>query len=453
MGSVSAAPPPHAPQRLRVAGGALQAHGGPPSRHAPPLGARAAGKSTLANALLFCSSEDEDWYKGQQTDKQYTLEALVAHAPPDVELPSLCALLRDEGRLAALLKDAAVDVRVLEPPEGPPARAAELHASRMAQLAAHCRGLPRAQANPFQRFLLPCGNVSDTTTSVGIALRYGRRVHLSIAFRSLEELQAMAFEFVQLRRHGAIDIDADPEGEGRLKLAYATYKMVTAGEPVDKDQLELDEASDGGLLDAGLPSDSKDVQVCARLVERVRNEYAVFVGGGASLHADRLAAHEQLARLMSKQSVDALAVRSISLYHPSAMLEGGNGLVDLPGLNASGVIEQVQTRDGVQASSTGAVVVVLNKSIDAADIVTAKLAEYRVLRLALSRDEASRKRLIFVFNCARRRAARQPSRAATVRVRPQRATCCPHLRAARRDAQARSRAASCSWPTCPRPRA
>jgi hypothetical protein len=129
--------------------------------------------------------------------------------------------------------------------------------------------------------------------------------------------------------------------------------------------------------------------------------------------------HDQLVRMMDhKDGALALAFRHMALYYPSAMLKGGGGLVDLPGLNAASVIEQLESRNGVTASSTGAVVVMLDKTLGAAREVLRKLKGFCVLRQALGGGHAARKHVIFLYNRARPLGCHMPRACAESRGAP-----------------------------------
>jgi hypothetical protein len=295
-------------------------------------------------------------------------------------------------------------------------RSIEVDKRRMEQLREHGLKRERAQGNPFREFVLPCGNVSSTTTSLSLSVRYGKVVHICVMYRDLTELQSLAFEYVALRRSQET---LGREDKNKTALAYATYKMITTGDPVDQHAYALLDAKDEHL-----PESQEAVEVCAQLKRTADLRREVYIGPGDSLVVDRLAMHDQLVRMMNhKDDALALAFRHVALYYPSAMLEGGGGLVDLPGLNAASVIEQLETRNGVTASSTGAVVVVLDKDLSAALEVQRKLEEFGVLRQALGGGHAARKHVIFVYNCTRPLSGLMPRACAQCVMRPLLAEC------------------------------
>ena len=237
--------------------------------------------------------------------------------------------------------------------------------------------------------MLPCGDQANTTTAVATSLRYGQVMQLSVHWWTHAEMQERAFEYVKMRR----SVDFDQEAN-EVRLAYAQYKMVTTGTLADDSSLALDDDA----LDDELPASAHDVRVCDEIATLVKQPYRTFVGGGKSLHLDQLLVHAKLRELMRSRSVGALAVRRVTIYQPCTVLEGGNGLVDLPGLNTASPLEQLQTHAAVTHGSTGAVIVVLSRSLGGDQEAMKKLNDYGVLEAVLLR----RMRVDFVFNRTRR---------------------------------------------------
>ena len=349
---------------------------------------RCAGKSTLANALLYLSSKGDVAYGASSID-DYQLEGLLDSGHPrardneDNEVPPFAELLRnDELRAHWALE-------LLEPSDTDVQRSADAASQRERQLREHNLADRRSAKNPFETYVLPCGDQANTTTAVATSLRYGQVMQLSVHWWTHAEMQERAFEYVKMRR----SVDFDQEAN-EVRLAYAQYKMVTTGTLADDSSLALDDDA----LDDELPASAHDVRVCDEIATLVKQPYRTFVGGGKSLHLDQLLVHAKLRELMRSRSVGALAVRRVTIYQPCTVLEGGNGLVDLPGLNTASPLEQLQTHAAVTHGSTGAVIVVLSRSLGGDQEAMKKLNDYGVLEAVLLR----RMRVDFVFNRTRR---------------------------------------------------
>lgn len=361
------------------------------------VGENGVGKTTLANAVLFNSSEGREAYLSRPPD--YQLESLLDNltdnpltlAPTgsvqpqseEDEVPSFARLLGD----AELRARWAVDR--LEDPLLNAADAKELAKKRAQQLLERNQQV-EAKVNPFISYVLPCGDECTTTTAVTTSVRYGHVVQMSMRLLTLDELREQAFVFVRLHRAREHCDDLDIAAE--LRIAYAAFKMICTGKFADK--YELDDDGYPDRVVGTLPSSLADVVVCRELTELVQHSRRTFVSDGASLDLDPLLMHNKLSELMGSRCVRALAVRRVVIYLPCTVLKGGNSLGDVPGFNTASVPEQMQTATAVAASTTGALVVMLRRNLDSDAEVQGKLMDFGIVKKVL----LGRMLVHFVFN-------------------------------------------------------
>lgn len=141
-----------------------------------------------------------------------------------------------------------------------------------------------------------------------------------------------------------------------------------------------------------LPSDVNSVTVSDTVCDMVKVPQIVYVGTG-NLSRD----HAVLSSLIEKSTNDDLHIlitKRIQLYEPVALLEGGTGLVDLPGTNTMGAAEIVHTKKGVEEA--GVIFVVLKKELGSDESSAAVLEESGVLKRVLL--ERPSNPVVFLFN-------------------------------------------------------
>lgn len=354
-----------------------------------------AGKSTLISALLLTSSEGEVTYSIR--DDGYRLEGVlysnVAGYPPTVRELLAAPELQEKHKVV-----------LLEPSEKDTASAAAEHRERERKLREYNIPDAHRKIDCLNAYLLPCGRRDDTSTSLTTSLRYGSHIHLHVSYFTLEELQGRAFAFVKLLRSD--DYDATTND---AKLAYAVYLMITTGNEATIFDLSL--AND---INAGLPATADAVVVCAELEALAKREHCIYLPPGRSLRVDQLLVKQKLDALMLDRGPTSHAVRGVTVHLPSTMLKGGNALMDLPGLNSSSPLEQMQIKDAVSSASTGAVLVVLSRTLAADEIAMNTLVELGIVDRVLD----GRVDVHFVFNGAHllARVRRRDSQAARARL-------------------------------------
>ena len=74
----------------------------------------------------------------------------------------------------------------------------------------------------------------------------------------------------------------------------------------------------------------------------------VYLGSGKSLHLDRIIVHDLVQDFNNKEKLYRYAIKSLEIYQPAAVLEGGNGFLDLPGHNEVDTGCIAQTREGIK---------------------------------------------------------------------------------------------------------
>eukprot|EP00965_Chrysotila_dentata_P161738 5341831-Pleurochrysis_carterae.AAC.3 len=139
-----------------------------------------------------------------------------------------------------------------------------------------------------------------------------------------------------------------------------------------------------------LPESPEEIQLCDALKEILAHRHVVYCGGGNSLHLDRRMVHDQLKEIMG-DPLQMLATKKVTVYQPSAMLEGGNGFLDLPGGNDSNPLCRQQTQDGIVEA--GCIFVVLKKDLES-DKDTLELLKDKAAPLVLQGTAS----VVFLFN-------------------------------------------------------
>ena len=171
---------------------------------------------------------------------------------------------------------------------------------------------PGRQRPKIKKFLLPVGKETTTSTTLHTRVRFGSSVHVLVEFYSEEELQYQAFKFVQLRRELGDDDpdDLDEERQKQLLEAWHTYMKVTM-EAVSKfpDAIDPDELPQ---IDA-LEKKAESICLCPSLEALVKKQYALFLGGGASLHLDRKLAHDLIEQLNEPERLERVAAKSVEV--------------------------------------------------------------------------------------------------------------------------------------------
>jgi hypothetical protein len=136
----------------------------------------------------------------------------------------------------------------------------------------------------------------------------------------------------------------------------------------------------------------QDVTPCAAIVSMVSLPSHLYLGAGVSLHLDRVKVHDLIKQMNDKEQLHRYAVKSVKNYQPAEVFEGGNGFVDLPGLNDVDTSCAAQTREGIK--NAGVVFVVLAKSLNEDQASLRLLKESETLK----RAAAGEANVVFLFN-------------------------------------------------------
>ena len=203
-----------------------------------------------------------------------------------------------------------------------------------------------------------------------------------------------------------------------MLAAYKLYLKLTRG-IVSEDELP-DDLSDLPAM-AELPHTVRDVELNEELRDIVKTRYVLYLGRGESLHLDRKLIHDVVEKIHNRQGIHRAAVKSLQAapspiecgsrermlcwsalpcsklartsmerpaalpsqdFQPCAVLEGGNGFVDMPGLGDADAACEQQMLEGVQ--NAGVIFVVLRRSLadckETLDLMREKDVMQRALR-------------------------------------------------------------------------
>mmetsp|Transcript_9387 Transcript_9387/g.28526 ORF Transcript_9387/g.28526 Transcript_9387/m.28526 type:complete len:1245 (+) Transcript_9387:307-4041(+) len=330
------------------------------------LGTNNVGKSTMINLCVLSTLMDEGAYS-QSLDQtpEAVQQILSGTIDKDLVVPTLRDLLESPSPCIARKPQVKVILLPIKNPNMAKARFEKLKED----LRLHYEGRERPN---MTKFLLPTGNESGTTTSLHTTVRFGKTFHALIEHASEIELQERAFRFVQLRHEVAKDknfVDDIDDENDRLEImeAWHIYHLVTGA----KTELPT-ESTD--LQNAGiLPLSASGIELSNEMKEIVSSPSVLYLGRGEHLHLEREQLHDILLRLNDKDNLQRVAARSVQIFVPAAVLEGGCSLLDLPGLNDTNPSCITQTSEGLNQVRT--VNVVLSKGLSADKATLDRLKE------------------------------------------------------------------------------
>lgn len=144
---------------------------------------------------------------------------------------------------------------------------------------------------------------------------------------------------------------------------------------------------------SALPSNDKEVMVSDTIRNLIKVPQLVYIGTGDLSH-DR-AVLSNLIDTTSKDGVLSLITKRFNLYEPAASLEGGTGVVDLPGTNTLGATEIMHTRKGVE--DAGVIFVVLRTNLDGDANSVEAMKNSGVMKRVL-RERFASNPVVFLFN-------------------------------------------------------
>jgi hypothetical protein len=344
------------------------------------VGANGVGKSVICNLLILNSSIDEKSY--QTREAGYVPEALLhlgwQEPPTHAELVKRPDAARN------------VKVTVLAGGKEAASAAAAEYAKTEGEIKAYCEkggNLPQ-----LKRYVLPSGVGGGSTTSLHTRVRYGSVVHLLVEHYDVDELKQKAFAFVlfyrELDSNGRVLMKLAEEEKESFKERWYTYLNITSG-PYKRN--DLPRLKDVPRLDT-LEKTWQDITPCDAIVSIVSPPIHLYLGAGVSLHSDRMMVHDLVEQLNNKEQLHRYAIKCVENYQPAGVLEGGNGFLDLPGLNDVDTGCAAQTREGVKAA--GVVFVVLAKSLREDKDSLRLLRESETVK----RAAAGEANVVFLFN-------------------------------------------------------
>jgi len=345
------------------------------------LGINGVGKSTICNLLILNSSIDDETYsKGPSDD--YVPEALLNLAMGHRARTHAELVKNPEG---AGIPDLTVTILTSSPEEAE--RAAKQHSDTENQIKMYCES--GGNKPQLRGFVLPSGDATGSTTALQTRVHYGSVVHLLVEYYSVEELQKEAFSFVQLFN----ELDSDPmdlnsDEQENVIQGWYTYLNIKDG-PYKRADLPLIHQLD--MFD--LKEEKwEDIKVCDGLREIVKSKKHLYLGSGRHLPLDRLLVHDLIKKMNDKEQLFRYAVKSLATFQPAAVLEGGNGFIDLPGQNDVDSACAAETREGVKEAAV--VFVVLAKSLyeDKSSLRLLKESE------TVKRAAAGEAKVVFMFN-------------------------------------------------------
>ena len=336
--------------------------------YAALLGGNGIGKSTLISLLVFLSRVDGSTYAEHAKMTGYVLEAL-SEFKWSTPKPTLHTLLAPGGGLGGSSSSAdelpPVHVEVLSCEPDTTSMWAEEHRKQLGELKQHVLG-ERAARPTIKNVVLPCGK-DVKTTSVNTSVRYAKIMHILLTMHTHSELQETAFEFVKLRKDLGNDEADELEDKAKDALLWKWHQYIQITQGIVKKN-ELPDGLDDDTFpeEKDLPMQAEDVKVFPQLEELVRNPNVVYVCGGESdgsllLQHQRLV-HDKMLELNDPESLYRVAIKTLTDYQPSAILENGNGFVDCPGLNDSDEACTQQTYQAV--GEAGVLLIPLAKSLN-----------------------------------------------------------------------------------------
>ena len=361
------------------------------------IGDNGVGKSTLVNLSILNTLSDESTYAAALESAPEAVRELLSGKKE--ESPSLRTLLanlslcgRSDVSVQRLSDYAAVaaDGDVEMDAAGAARRKFDELESSIRKYA-EVEGQARPKVSDV---LLPCGIAFDSTTALHTRVRGGGTIHGLVENATVEELQQDAYQFVQLRRDLGDDDpdDLEKEKQKELKRAWHTYIRVKDGTVKQNDLPNFADDAWPDDLDE-LEQSWSDIEVCEALLEVVKSRYVLYLGGGTDLHLDRKHLHDLLWRLNDKDQLHRFAAKSVEVFVPAAVLEGGCSFVDLPGLGDVDGLCLAQTIEGLQRS--GVVFVVLKKSLAVDETTFEVLEESGLLKRIVQNNDID---VVFITN-------------------------------------------------------
>jgi len=337
------------------------------------IGLNGIGKSTLINLLLFNSSGDNENYKSLCVDTQYVPEALCAvYSEARERLPLKATNRNEQLTLGRAETQIQISIKKLRPAQETvnTKQGAEVAVKK---LTSYCKSGRLDSVLPS--FVLPTDGIRSTTKRV-IGIQSGKIVHLHEAHFRKQDLQERAFEFcLQVRQVlGQDDCDNRIKLDKEMKKTWEVYKLVTCGSK-DQEKWTIVKKTINEKFLLQLPESSEKIVLCDKLEKILRLRHEIHCGEGKSLHLDRCLLQDQLKEIM-ENPLRLLAIKELTVYLPSAMLESGNALLDLPGGNDDDPMCEQQTNEGVLEA--GCIFVMLSKTLeedkDTKSLLTSKAA-------------------------------------------------------------------------------
>jgi hypothetical protein len=222
-------------------------------------------------------------------------------------------------------------------------------------------GLP----NSIHPFVLPHGNEGSTMTNRGIRIRFGRRYHLSVRFKSREQI---CDEILGMKWDAYEQSQETEEANEPLSAADKLYfdqrialcnSLKGCASPVrhsssDEDEEEIDIfAANAQDEDFVPPKDVGDIEICSE-IDALLGKTRIYHGQGQHIDDDRLYIQQMLQKELNildgvrddgVQTHDV--IDEITLYVPNVLLQDGVQWVDTPGSNDVDPLKKVHMLESI----------------------------------------------------------------------------------------------------------
>jgi len=319
------------------------------------LGETGAGKSRALNTLLQVTEVDPANYNAGRAKNLVPGQRALA------KLHSLRGLDYDPATGGAAWPVAVVTDDADAPTDDAVAEEEELLAEvRAAAFAA----APAPEVASYS-FLLPvAGTELRATTAHSIHLLQGNVYELLVRLHTEEDLLEM-LQMAQERYSKSDDADYKDElirglRDGLLSVAPASAGARRSGDiqpgVVFVNAKMLEAAITFGTPRITMPM----LELTPEAKELLRNDVRLWSGDGANMVRDRLYIRDRLAG-MASHPVGRFLIKDVYVFAPSAILAGGQEIVDCPGVGDADMFKQLSTKTCMDTAHS--VLVILNKDL------------------------------------------------------------------------------------------
>ncbi|EKX31309.1 hypothetical protein GUITHDRAFT_149387 [Guillardia theta CCMP2712] len=234
-----------------------------------------------------------------------------------------------------------------------------------------------------QAYLLPSQELGTSNTTCAITLIHSKCFCMLVEYRSKEELLKDADQWLLQPRCRESEPDYDDTlQEEEIQSWIDRYNAVVA------DQYS---ASEFGIVPEYVKS-IDDVQMKPEL-EKLAGRRNLYVGKGRDLHNDRAFIRELLVNLQNSEEFK-VAVKSVIVGVPSAILEEVDQLTDCPGTNEKDTFLKAATRSAIEDHDV--IVILADKALQAQESSMKPLCKSEFLKNMVRHPERFK---IVVFFC------------------------------------------------------